>query len=157
METISLTPAPGLSILTPDQLQLVAILPITQQSPIACCPEHVSSCSCSCLMALNEASSQLHSTEKLNSGWGAPSPLHCEFPICLLTPDATGVKGGFCPPPTLPHALWPLPCPSWTRSSDYILVVLKPIKMTSSPSTSCPLGWGQRLHFSSLPLSGSAG
>ena len=53
-------------------------------------------------MALNEANSQLHSTEKLNSGWGAPSPLHCEFPTCLLTPVASGVGVGsvyFLPSP----------------------------------------------------------
>lgn len=39
-------------------------------------------------MGLNEASSQPYSTEKLNSGWGAPSLLYCEFLTCLLTPEA---------------------------------------------------------------------
>lgn len=45
-------------------------------------------------MGLNEASSQLYSTEKLNSGWGAPSLLYCEFLTCLLTPEAIGVGVG---------------------------------------------------------------
>lgn len=95
--TISLTLAPGLSVLTPGQLQPAATLPVTQQSLIACCPEHPSSCSH--LMSLNEASSQPHSTKKLNSGWGAPSLLYCEFPTCLLTPEATGLRVGSVHPP----------------------------------------------------------